>query len=220
VRKIERIGDANALNWERLLANRPDVVVAWENLTNTLVIESLRKLKLPVYFVRAKRLADIPASMRRLGVLVGAAAAADAAASDAEKRLAALSRRKSEQAPLKVFYMIWDQPLYTIGGRHIINDAIQYCGAVNIFSDIDFPAPVAEIEAIVKRNPDVIIMSAPPITARDWRERWQRFTTISAVANQQILRYNDPRLDRMGPSAIDAVDGLCKLLAGARKPRA
>ena len=66
---IPTIGDANALDYERLVALKPDVVVVWEDLTNRLVVESLRTLKLPLYFIRAKGLADIPRSVRKLGTL-------------------------------------------------------------------------------------------------------------------------------------------------------
>ena len=66
-------------------------------------------------------------------------------------------------------------------------------------------------------NPDVILMSAPPITARDWRERWARFPSIKAVANRQVLTFSDVRLTRMGPSAIDSVAGLCEQLDRVRR---
>ncbi|MCU0760250.1 MAG: cobalamin-binding protein [Steroidobacteraceae bacterium] len=214
---LPRIGDANTLAYEKLVALRPDVVVVWEDLTNRLVVDSLRKLKLPVYFIRARGLEDIPRSVRQLGRLAGTAAAADAAAKDLDRRIAALARRKVPGEPLRVFYMIWDDPLYTLGGRHVITDAIARCGGRNIFDDIAFPAPIVELEAVVKRDPDVMLLSAPPITARDWRERWGRYTTIRAVQTRQVLTFSDKRLDRMGPTAIDAVEGLCLQLDGARR---
>lgn len=214
---LPRIGDSNTMNYERLVALKPDVVVVWEDLTNRLVVDSLRKLKLPVYFIRAKGLAEIPQSVRRLGVLAGTQAAAEAAAAQMERRIATLARRKVQGEPLRVFYMIWDEPLYTVGGRHVISDAIARCGGRNIFDDIAFPAPIVELEAVVKRDPDVMLLSAPPITARDWRERWGRFTTIRAVQTRQILSFSDTRLDRMGPTAIEAVEGLCQQLDAARQ---
>mgnify|MGYP001200013003 CR=1 FL=1 len=213
---IPTIGDANALDYERLVALKPDVVVVWEDLTNRLVVESLRTLKLPLYFIRAKGLADIPRSVRKLGTLAGTRAVADPAAAALESKLATVTGRPAAGPPLRVFYMIWAEPLYTVGNRHIISDAIGRCGGRNIFDDIDFPAPIVEIEAIVKRNPEVMLMSAPPITARDWRERWAQFKTVQAVATRQMLSFSDTRLDRMGPTAIDAVDGLCKMLDQAR----
>jgi iron complex transport system substrate-binding protein len=215
-KQIPRIGDANALNYERLVALKPDVVVVWEDLTNRLVVDSLRKLALPLYFIRVKGLADIPKSVRQLGRLAGTDAAATKAAKAMDARIASIGQRKVKGEPLRVFYMIWAEPLYTVGGRHVISDAIARCGGRNIFDDIAFPAPIVEMESVVKRDPDVMLMSAPPITARDWRERWGRYTTIRAVQTRQVLTFTDPRLDRMGPTAIDAVEGLCEQLDQAR----
>ncbi|MEZ5458016.1 MAG: helical backbone metal receptor [Steroidobacteraceae bacterium] len=214
---IPTIGDANAVNYERLVELKPDVVVVWEHLNNRLVIESLQQqLKMPTYFIRARGLADIPESVRRLGRLAGTADIAERAATGMEARLANVAGRQIEGEPLDVFYMLWAEPLYTVGSRHIIGDAIARCGGRNIFEDIDFPAPIVEIEAVVKRDPDVMLLSAPPITARDWRERWGQFQTIRAVQTGQLLTFGDPRLDRMGPTAIDAVEGLCEMLDKAR----
>lgn len=216
-KKIPRIGDANALNYERLVALKPDAIIVWEDLTNRLVVDSLRKLKLPLYFIRATSLADIPKSVRQLGRLAGTRDVAEKAAKSMDARIAAIGHRKVSGEPLRVFYMIWDEPLYTVGGRHVISDAIARCGGRNIFDDIAFPAPIVEMESVVKRDPDVMLLSAPPITARDWRERWGRYSTIRAVQTRQILTFSDTRLDRMGPTAIDVVEDLCVQLDTARK---
>ncbi len=215
-RSLPRVGDANALDYERLVALQPDVIVVWENLTNRIAVESLHKLQLPVYFIRARTLSDIPATVRALGTLAGTSEPAETAAVELDRKVAALVRRPVPAQPLRVFYMIWAEPLYTVGSRHIITDAIELCGGRNIFDDIDFPAPIVEIEAIVKRDPELMILSVPPITARDWRERWAQFTSIRAVATNQMPRFEDPALDRMGPTAIDAVESLCKVIDGAR----
>lgn len=220
-KRIERIGDANALVYPRLQALKPDVIVAWKDLTNELVIESLQKLKLPIYYVSVRTMGDIPRSVERLAVLAGTSAAAATAVRELDARVAKLPKVPSTPAPLGkpasigVFYMMLDSPLYTVGSRHVMSDAIARCGGRNIYADIDFPAPIVEFEDIKKRNPDVILMEAQPITARDWRERWSRFPSVKAVANRQLLPFVDTRLNRMGPSAIDAVEGLCKLLRNA-----
>jgi iron complex transport system substrate-binding protein len=217
-KKIPRIGDANALVFDRLIALEPDAVVVWKDLTNELVIDSLvNKLKLNVYYVSVRSLDDIPQSVRRLGVLAGTQPVAAKAAAAMEAKIARLPKKMPPDRgkPFDVFFMIHDSPLYTVGSRNVVSDAIARCGGRNIYDHIDFPAPIAEFEDIKKRNPDVILMSAPPITARDWRERWARFPGIKAVQNRQVLGYADLRLTRMGPGAIDAVPPLCSLLEQA-----
>lgn len=214
---IPRIGDSNALNYPRLIELKPDLVVVWEDMTNRLVVDSLRKLELPLYFVRVEGLEDIPNSVRQLGRLIGTSGIANPAAALMEERIAAIGSHQGQGEPLRVFYMLWAEPLYTIGNRHVINDAITRCGGRNIFGDIVFPAPIVEFKTVIERNPDVMLLSAPPITARDWTERWGQYPTIRAVQAQQILPFSDARLERMGPTAIDAVELLCEPLDKARR---
>jgi iron complex transport system substrate-binding protein len=219
-RGIQRIGDANAIVYPRLSALKPDVVVVWHDLLNTGIIDSLAKLQIPVYRVSVRELADLPRSVRRLGALAGTGAAAEAAARGLEAEIARLPPKPAAGAatgarpPLRAFFMKWAEPLYTVGSRHVMSDALARCGARNIFDDIDFPVPIVELAEIRKRDPEVILMAAPPVTARDWRERWAGFPDVDAVSRRQMLAYTDPRLDRMGPSAVDAVADLCKLIAG------
>lgn len=225
-REIPRIGDANALQYERLRTLRPDVVVVWKDLANALVLESLAKLKLPIYLVSVRRFEDLPASVRRLGTLAGTNASANRAAVALEARVAALptagttlarvGRDGRSGAELPVFYMIWDVPLYTVGSRHLMSDAIRRCGGRNLYDDIDFPSPIVEFEDIRKRNPALILMAVPPITARDWRERWNRFPEMRAVKTRQLIAFPDQRLSRQGPTAIDAVPALCRVIDTAR----
>ena len=226
-RRIERIGDANALVFPRLRELKPDVVVVWKDLVAPGIIESLAKMKLTVYTVSLRRFEDLPRSVRRLGALAGTTAAAETAAKGLEAKIARLPPRPPAGAPAgqgaraavpqRVYYMMLDSPLYTVGSRHLVDDAIARCGGRNIFDDIDFPAPIVEFEEIRKRDPEVIVMVAPPVTARGWRERWQPFKDVDAVRDSRIFAFQDPRLDRMGPGAIGAVDGLCAVLA-RKKP--
>jgi len=221
-KKIPRIGDANGLVFDRLIALKPDAVVVWKDLTNELVLDSLvNKLKLNVYFVSVRRLEDIPQSVRRLGVLAGTSGTAESAAKAMDAQIARLPTRaaatKSARRPVDVFFMFRDSPLYTVGSRSAMADAIARCGGRNLYDDIDFPMPIVEFKDLKKRNPELILLSTPPITAREWRERWAPFTEVKAVANRQLLGYPDQRLVRMGPSAIDAVPDLCKLIDGARR---
>jgi len=219
-RRIERIGDANAIVYPRLQALKPDVVVVWDDLIAEGIVESLVKLRIPIYRVSVRELADLPRTVRRLGALAGTGNAADTAARALEAKVERLPLKPAAQIaagarpPLRAFFMKWAEPLYTVGSRHVMSDALARCGARSIFDDIDFPAPIVEFKEIRKRDPEVILMAAPPVTARDWRERWAGFPDVDAVAKRQMLAYTDPRLDRMGPTALDAVADLCKLIAG------
>ena len=213
---IPVVGDAETLDFENLLALRPTVVVVAVDVVQRVRIDRIRALGIPVYEVHVTRLGQMSTSIRGLGVLTATQAVADREAARLDDELAAIARRYQGRAPVRVLYQIWDQPIYTIGGKHVINDALTLCGATNIFADLSTAAPAVTREAAVLRNPDLILVSAPPASAEEWRAAWARFPTLHAVRNQRVLPYTDERMDRMGPSVVDATAGLCEVIDRAR----
>jgi iron complex transport system substrate-binding protein len=214
------VGDAETLDFENLLALRPTVVVVAVDVVQRVRIDRIRALGIPVYEVHVTSLAQMPQSLRRLGDLTGTGAAANERATSLAGELAAIGRRYRDRAPVRVLYQIWDQPIYTIGGKHVISDALQLCGARNVFADLATAAPAVTRESAVLRNPDVILVSAPPGAGEEWRAAWNRFPTLAAVREGRVLAYADERMDRMGPSVVEATAGLCELIDGTRGPRA
>lgn len=214
-RSVPRIGDVVAIDMERLLSLRPEVVVVWPGGGNPAQIAEIGRLGLPVYRYQVDSLADLPASIRRLGRLAGTSAAAESAASSLEARLARLSRAYGNGRHPSVLVEVWNQPIYTLGGTHIISDVLRLCGARNVFGDLRDRGPAVEIEAVVARNPDIIVAAAPPGAGEAWLDDWRRFTSLRAVRNKDLIVFEDQRLTRMGPSVVDATEGLCKALAAA-----
>ena len=139
--RVPIVGDAETLDFEQLLALRPTVVVVAVDVVQRVRIDRIRALKIPVYQVHVTQLAQMPGSLQRLGVLTGTAQVARTRAAALTAQLAAIEVQYRGRAPLRVLYQIWDRPIYTIGGRHVISDALRLCGATNIFADLDTAAP-------------------------------------------------------------------------------
>jgi iron complex transport system substrate-binding protein len=214
--RVPVIGDAETLDFEQLIALRPSVVVVAVDVVQRMRIDRLRALGLPVYEVHVTSLDGMPRSLRRLGELTGTSTAAAAAAQKLENELTALKSRYQQRAPLRVLYQIWDRPIYTVGGRHVITDALRLCGARNIFDELSTAAPAVTREAVLARDPELILASAPPASARQWLEEWRRFPMMTAVRNGRLVSYSDERIDRMGPSVIAATAHLCDAIDAAR----
>jgi iron complex transport system substrate-binding protein len=210
------IGDAETLDYERLLALRPSVVVVAVDVVQRVRIDRLRSLGIPVYQVHVTRLSQMPDSVRRLGGLADTDPVATDRAKALRAELDALSKRYRERRPVRVLYQIWDRPIYTIGGRHVIADALELCGAVNIFGELGTAAPAVTREAAVLRDPELIVASAPPGSAEEWLAEWRKFPGLTAVRNGQLVSFSDERIDRMGPSVIAATASLCEVVDRAR----
>jgi iron complex transport system substrate-binding protein len=214
--RVPVVGDAETLDFEQLIGLRPTVVVVAVDVVQRVRIDRIRAMGIPVYQVHVTRLPQMPESLRRLGSLAGTEALANRAADGLDKELAALDARYRNRAPIRVLYQIWDRPIYTIGGRHVITDALELCGAVNVFADIMTAAPAVTREAAVLRNPELILASAPPGAADEWLAEWRKFPALAAVRERHLVRYADERIDRMGPSVIAATANLCAVIDEAR----
>jgi iron complex transport system substrate-binding protein len=222
-KRVPRIGDGIAVDMERIVALRPDVVVVWPGGGNPAQIAKLGSLGFTLYHQQVNTLADIPGSLRRLGTLAGTQLEAGRAASDIEARLAALKRSHRSGDRPGVLIQVWNKPIYTVGGRHLITDALGLCGARNIFADLNDMGPAVDVEAVILRDPDVIVAVAPSrASAREWLDGWRKFGKLKAVRNDRLITFPEGGLTRLGPSAVSATEDLCKVLRPARqavKPR-
>lgn len=210
------VGDAETLDFEQLLTLRPSVVVVAVDVVQRVRIDRIRALGIPVYQVHVRRVAGMPESLRRLGALTRTGATAEASAARLDAQLTRIAARYRGRPNVRVLYQIWDQPIYTVGGQHVITDALQICGATNVFAELATAAPAVTREAAVLRDPDLILVSAPPASANDWIAEWRRIPTLRAVRGAKLVAYADERMDRMGPSLIEATEGLCRVVEAAR----
>ena len=201
---------------ERLLRLRPDVVVFWPGGNNPAQLAQLRQLGVVLYGQQVDHLGDLGASLRRLGVLTGTAAIAAARAGALEAQLAGLRARYARRPALRVMLETWNQPLYTVGAPQILSDSLALCGAVNVFGDLPQLSPAVQVEAVIGRDPDLIIAAAPPGAAAQWLQAWRRFPSLKAVRTGNLVAAEDPALSRLGPSLIEATARLCAQIDAAR----
>jgi iron complex transport system substrate-binding protein len=214
-REVTRIGDVAAVDMERLVALHPDVVVLWAAGGNPAQRAKIAALHIPIYEQQVVRLADIPAAVRRLGVLAGTSAAAERAAQAMEARLAALTAAYGTHAGHRpsVLLQVWNRPIYTVGGHHLMSDALALCGARNVFADLSEAGPIVDIESVIARDPDIIIAAAPAGEGAAWVADWKQLRSLSAVRGHRVVAFEDQALSRLGPSVIDATEALCRTLA-------
>lgn len=201
------VADAFALNEERLLAIKPDLVIVWEEGTSLARRERLQRLGLPVVTLKTARLEDLATQLELLGRLSGHEAAGRQQAAAFRSRLEALSRRHGQGARLRYFYQIWRQPLYSLQGRHLLSQALARCGADNILPPGPVASPLVDPEFVVKANPHVIFFGKEDASAS--RAYWGRFSSLSAVRTGRLLIVDDQRLARPGPELLAAVEPLC-----------
>jgi iron complex transport system substrate-binding protein len=214
-RTLPVVGDARALDLERIVALAPDLIVTWP-YTAPAQLARLRAAGVPVFVLDAKSISDLPAQMIRLGRIVGEEARARALAAASEARIEALRARYDAAPRVDVFYQIWNAPLYTVGGRHLISQAIALCGGVNAFAAEALPAPQVSVEAVLAARPQVIVAGTDGGRRPAWLDDWRRWKSLPAVARGQLHTVDADLLHRAGPRFVDGVEALCVAIDGAR----
>ncbi len=212
-RRLPQVGDAGALDLERIAALAPDLVVAWP-YTAPAYLAALRAREVRVFVSDPQSIAGIAADIEKLGALAGTPAVANAAAATLRARLAALAVPR-RATPLRVFYQIWNAPLYTVGGRHLISEAIAICGGQNVFAQLTLPAPAVTVEAVLAAQPDVIVGGSDDGSRPPWLDAWNRWRTLPAVRNGNLFVASGDLMHRPGPRFVDGVAALCSDLARA-----
>lgn len=212
---LPRVARAHSIDLERVSALRPDLIVIWGSGFPPAMIEAVRRLGVPTFVSEPARLADIGSSLERLGTLTARPAAHVAA--EFGRKLATLRDRFRGRREVRVFYQVWNEPLMTLGGSHVISEAIALCGGRNVFADLAPIAPRVSVEAVLAADPEVIVTAEPGGQPSDALAGWKRFERISAVRHHQLVTIDADRINRHGPRIVDEIAVLCEAIDRARR---
>jgi iron complex transport system substrate-binding protein len=217
-RALPKVGDANALDLERIVALAPDLIIAWPYTTPS-QLGALRARGVPVFVSDPGTIAGIADDIEALGTLAGTESFAQPAAAAQRAKADALRLRHANTIPVSVFYEIWNDPLYTIGGGHLISQAITLCGGTNVFAALTLPAPMVSLEAVLAMRPDAIIAGSDDGKRPRWLDGWKRWRTLPAVRMNNLFVADGDLLHRSGPRFVDGVAALCATIDEARANR-
>lgn len=217
-RSIPRVGGYSRIDIERLLALKPDLVIAWAGGNHAGDIERLVQLGIPLYVSDPHRLDEVADDIERLGLLAGSVPVARRAAQAFRARRADLQRKYGGRPPVRLFYQIWNQPLMTVNGAHVISDVIRLCGGVNVFAGQPLPAPSVDPEAVLRADPEVIVASGMADERPGWLDDWRRYPLL-AVQRGNLFFIPPDLLQRHTPRLLDGAERLCRALDTARARR-
>jgi iron complex transport system substrate-binding protein len=216
-RRVPRVGDAFMVDFERVVALRPDIVLAWESGTPKPVIDRLRALRLRVQVFSTYRVIDVARVVREVGEVAGTSSVADPLALRFEQGFKALQQEFRGRAPLSTFIEINSRPLYTVNSKQILSEIVEMCGGRNVFGYLNDLAPQIGVEAVIAENPQVIL--SVDETATDVVEEWRRWNGIEAVRTSNVFSLPANELARATTRLLDGARGVCRALETARQRR-
>jgi iron complex transport system substrate-binding protein len=214
-KSITRVGGGGSLDLERIIALQPDLVVAWQSGNPNGQVKRLQSLGLTVFMSEPRRLEDVPDTLLRLGRLSGTDAVAAAGANDFNRHYGQLKKRYAQRRAVTVFYQVWEQPLMTVNGEHLISDVIRLCGGRNIFDTLPSLAPQIDVESVLAGDPEVIIIGADEKNS-SLLAAWQRWPKLSAVSHGHVYAIQRELLVRHSMRILEGAEELCVMLENAR----
>ena len=211
-KNVPEVGTYNAFSLEQVLALQPDLVVMWGSGNGMQTLSKFEALGIPVYVSELRQLSDVPKSIRNLSQLAGTPAIGEAEASRIETELNALHRLYGEKRSLSVLYQIWNDPLQTVNGEHLISEIISLCGGYNIFGDARSLAPRVSLESVLLRDPDAIVASGMGEARPEWLDQWRAYPSLTAVVDEALFIVNPDHLQRPSARIVLGAQSLCQQL--------
>lgn len=214
--QLPTVGSSASLNLESIVALHPDLVLAWKSGNVAPQVEHLIELGIPVFYSEPRRLEDIATDLQHLGELAGTSSVADAAAQAFRNAYKRLGHEFAQRTPVRTFYQIWNQPLMTVNGEHLISQVITLCGGKNVFAELSTLAPAVSLEAVLATDPEAIIASGKARERPEWLESWRAWPRLSAVKNHQLYAIDPDLIQRQTPRILDGAKIMCQQLQQAR----
>ncbi len=214
---IRQIGNFSSIDLERISLLKPDLIIAWQSGNPAAAIARLKELGYPLFLSEPRSLNDIPANLLRLAKLAGTEAQAQLAIDTYNKKLQQLKTRYAGKEDVSVFYEIWNQPMMTVNGQHIINEVIEFCGGRNVFAHLNVLAPTVAVEPVLAANPQVIIASSSKGEAPEWLNDWRQWTALDAVRYDNLFHVDADTINRHTPRILLGIEQVCEALNTARQ---
>jgi iron complex transport system substrate-binding protein len=199
-------------NLEVIVSLMPDLVLATKSINRRETVNALDHIGLPVYVTDPHSIEGMIASVEHLGIALGVEKSAALLAEDLRGRLADLDRRLAGAVPRRVLFVVWTDPLISVGRDTFIEDALRRAGGRSVV-ETKSEWPHVSMEEIVRLQPEVLVFASAHArsTQRDIDELRTRpgWRNLDAMQHGNIVVVSDAII-RPAPRIVDAIEHLAR----------
>ena len=220
-RKLTRVGPYVSPNLERILALKPDLVLANKEGNPPWVVERLSELGAPVYVTVPVAPKQLPHSMERLGDLLGAPKAGRRLARKLREEMAEVAQRLKDATPRSTLMVIGSRPLVSVGEQTMNHYLLTMAGGANIAAGVNQRWPRLNLEYIIEAKPQVIILSTME-RGQNLESDLAYWRTLPGVGDRPGVRVewiSSDLIDRPGPRVGQGLKNLARLIHPERFPQ-
>ncbi|MBN2240763.1 MAG: cobalamin-binding protein [Dehalococcoidales bacterium] len=213
-----KIGGYSTTDVERIVAAEPDVIFG-TNMHVTEILPALEALGQTVIILDPRNLDDVLESFRIVGKATGKNNRAEKVIAAMSERIKAITDKTgtlSEEQKLRTFYVMWHDPLMTVGGTTRISEMIELSGGINIYKDSEDGYPTIDLESLVEANPQVIIAGSGMGEGADAPYQFAlteaRLENSDARKNNMVYEINTDLTGRPTERMIDGLEQMAKMI--------
>lgn len=211
-KNVAKVGDTMHPSVERILALKPQVVLVSTASQLEAFTKQLDQQNIAVYVTNPQSLEDIFRSIQSLGDLFGHREWAVTLVTQLRMRAEAVEAATKTVQPLKVFYQVSDQPVYTIGRDAYLTDLVRRAGGISVTADVPGAFPRYSDEAALAARPDAIILPTGGSMGSANSTVAAALKNSPAVLNNRVYKVNEDHLQRPGPRLIDGLEEMARAL--------
>jgi iron complex transport system substrate-binding protein len=198
------IGDTQKPNLEKIVALKPDLIIASTSSQLESFVRNIEDAKIPLYISNPRNIEETVTSIQAIGDVVGASEKAQELTGKLRARIEQVHLRTATREKPKVFVMLGAEPLITVGGKTFINDLITQAGGFSISADQSSDYPQYSFETVIARRPEIIFLQAGDDKLPE------RLKQTPAALNGRLYHMNDDLLLRPGPRIVDGLEQIAE----------
>lgn len=207
-----KVGSYVSLDFERVVSLKPDLIIATGAGNTRDMVERLERLGFPAYVIFPKKFDDVLESILHLGQVTGREKEASGIIESIKKRKEKVIERIRNSSRPRVFLQIGEAPVVTVGRGSFGDDLIRLSGGENIAGKEKEMYPRLGMEEILKRSPEVILVSSmnPGGDYERIMRAWERWEMIPAAKEGRIHLIDSDLIDRPSPRIIEGLEEMAR----------
>jgi iron complex transport system substrate-binding protein len=214
VKKVAQIKTGAQFSVDLVAPLKPDLVFAWREGIRREDIDAITAFGATVFVAQARSLNDVPRLLEAIGRMVGRDTMGSVV--DYERRLEAVKRANAGKARMSAFLEIWNRPLTTISGRHVLSEALEICRAENVFRELPGSAPKVSWEQVAEEDPYVIVGAGSASNQQEFVDNWKVRANLTAVRAQRLVYLDSDEIQRPTPRMPEHIAQLCSTIDQVR----
>ncbi len=211
----DKVGAFAEIDLEKIIALNPDLILA-EDMHKYEVIPALENLGFTVVAMVPHTLQDVMDSIELIGSLTGTQDEAAQVVSEMQQRIKAvtdITDGLTEAEKVKTLYVLWHEPIMSVGADTRIHELIEKAGGINIAAVAGEGYPTLALEEIININPEVIIVDSD--TSLQFVLNESRLEGVDAVVNGRVYSINPDLTNRPTPRIAEALEVMAEMIQPA-----